>query len=71
MAQEKINEVSTLKEGCKHNFDTITITGRKDSFSPGIHLAVLIEQCKFCYGIRVTEYKTDVWYETKIIKSEE
>ena len=71
MAQEKINEVSTLKDGCEHNFSSITITGKKDAFTIGIHLATLIEQCKHCYGIRVVEYKTDLWYETKTIESEE
>lgn len=71
MAQEKINEVSTLTTECEHNFSTIVITGKKDMFGVGVHLASIIEQCKYCYGIRVIEYKTDMWYEAKVIMGEE
>lgn len=67
----KLNETtSNLDSKCNHVF-TITITTNPNVFSDMTHLVTIIEQCKYCYGIRVVNYKSNVVFNNRTIESEE
>jgi len=56
-------EARGLATDCEHDFRQPTITGERDFFGAGWHLAILTQACRHCKGIRKQHWKTATWYE--------
>lgn len=60
---EEIEAKPTCDNAEGHDYQAVTITGIKDALAKDLHLAMLTEQCRYCFGLRITKWKTNQWFE--------
>lgn len=65
LAEVEIRDPNSQITDVPHNYVTIKIGGVKNCFGAGSHYVFSVERCRICKTVKITEHRTNQWYEVE------